>query len=158
MLQYTQNRVEGIQDFERKLSALGFGIGVRMLELTMWREKSPRRETRVLNVLYFIHNVIWKALFGKQANALEKSTDNEDEYMLYDNEPIVSRFVSVPRELSQFNCNAYVAGIIEGVLHGCQCAARVTAHTMPVDNKPLRTIFLIKLSPEVLKREELLKG
>ncbi|KAJ1910860.1 protein particle complex subunit [Tieghemiomyces parasiticus] len=155
ILQYTQNRVDGISDFEQRLNTLGFGIGVRVLELTMWREKGqPRRERRVLNVLYYIHSVVWKSLFGRPAHALEKSTDNEDEYMLIDNEPVASRFVSVPKELSQFNCNAFVAGIIEGVLHGCQCSARVTAHTVPVDGKPLRTIFLIKLSEEAVQREE----
>ncbi|KAJ1978635.1 protein particle complex subunit [Dimargaris verticillata] len=157
MLQYTQNRVEGIQGFEQKLNELGFGVGVRLLELTMWREKTIRREIRVLNILYFVHNVIWKALFGKQADALEKSTDNEDEYMICDNEPVASQFISVPKELAQFNCNAYVAGIVEGILHGCQCACRVTAHTVPQEGKPLRTIFLIKLDPDVLQREEALK-
>jgi hypothetical protein len=50
-----------------------------MLELLTWREKVAKRETRVLGVLYFIHNVVWKALFGKQADSLEKSTENEDE-------------------------------------------------------------------------------
>ena len=50
-----------------------------MLELLVWREKSAKRETRVLGVLYFIHSVVWKALFGKQADSLEKSTENEDE-------------------------------------------------------------------------------
>lgn len=50
-----------------------------MLELLVWREKSAKRETRVLGVLYFIHNVVWKFLFGKQADSLEKSTENEDE-------------------------------------------------------------------------------
>ncbi|KAJ1654469.1 Trafficking protein particle complex subunit 31 [Dispira simplex] len=157
IIQYTQGRVEGIQGFEQKLSDLGFGVGVRMLELTMFREKTLRRETRVLNILYFIHNVVWKALFGKQADALEKSTDNDDEYMLCDNEPLVNQFISVPKEMAQFNCNAYIAGVIEGILHGCQCVARVTAHTVPIDHKPLRTVFLIKLGPEVVQKEEATK-
>lgn len=33
----------------------------------------------MINVLYFIHSTVWKALFGKQADSLEKSTENEDE-------------------------------------------------------------------------------
>lgn len=53
-----------------------------MLELLTWREKVAKRETRVLGVLYFIHNVVWKSLFGKQADSLEKSTENEDECKL----------------------------------------------------------------------------
>ena len=40
--------------------------------------------------------------------------------MISDNEPILSRYISVPKELSQLNCNAFVAGIVEAVLDGCQ--------------------------------------
>lgn len=35
-----------------------------------------------------------------------------------DNDPIVSRYVSVPREMAQFNAASFVAGIIESVLDG----------------------------------------
>ncbi|KAI7874161.1 TRAPP I complex [Lichtheimia hyalospora FSU 10163] len=157
MLQYTQKRVNGIQDLERKLNEFGYRVGLRMLELLVWREKNAKRETRVLGVLYFIHSVVWKALFGKQADSLEKSTENEDEYMISDNDPILSRYISVPKELSQLNCNAFVAGIVEAVLDGCQFPARVTAHTVPIDGFPQRTTVLIKLDKEVLQREELLK-
>ncbi|ORZ10862.1 NO signaling/Golgi transport ligand-binding domain-containing protein [Absidia repens] len=157
MLQYTQKRVNGIQDLERKLNEFGYRIGARMLELLTWREKVAKRETRVLGVLYFIHNVVWKALFGKQADSLEKSTENEDEYMISDNDPILTRYISVPKELSQLNCNAFIAGIVEACLDGYQFPARVTAHTVPVDGFPQRTTILIKLDKDVLQREELLK-
>ena len=30
-------------------------------------------------MLYFIHTTVWKTMFGKQADSLEKSTENEDE-------------------------------------------------------------------------------
>jgi hypothetical protein len=40
--------------------------------------------------------------------------------MISDNEPILTRYISVPKELSQLNCNAFVAGIVEAVLDGCQ--------------------------------------
>ncbi|ORX50551.1 TRAPP I complex [Hesseltinella vesiculosa] len=154
ILQYTQKRVNGIQDLEQKLNELGYRAGIRMLELLSWREKASKRETRVLGVLYFIHNVVWKYLFGKQADSLEKSTENEDEYMISDNEPILSRYISVPKELSQLNCNAYIAGIVEACLDGYQFPARVTAHTVPIDGFPQRTTILIKLDKDVLQREE----
>ncbi|PHZ07535.1 TRAPP I complex [Rhizopus microsporus ATCC 52813] len=157
MLQYAQKRVNGIQDLERKLNEFGYRVGFRMLELLTWREKAAKRETKVLGILYFIHSTVWKALFGKQADSLEKSTENEDEYMISDNEPILTRYISVPKELSQLNCNAFVAGIVEAVLDGCQFPARVTAHTVPIDGYPQRTTILIKLDKDVLEREELLK-
>lgn len=157
MLQYAQKRVNGIQDLERKLNEFGYRVGSRILELLTWREKVPKREIKVLGILYFIHSTVWKALFGKQADSLEKSTENEDEYMISDNEPILTKYISVPKELSQLNCNAFVAGIVEAVLDGCQFPARVTAHTVPIDGFPQRTTILIKLDSEVLEREELLK-
>ncbi|ORE21711.1 TRAPP I complex [Rhizopus microsporus] len=157
MLQYAQKRVNGIQDLERKLNEFGYRVGFRMLELLTWREKAAKRETKVLGILYFIHSTVWKALFGKQADSLEKSTENDDEYMISDNEPILTRYISVPKELSQLNCNAFVAGIVEAVLDGCQFPARVTAHTVPIDGYPQRTTILIKLDKDVLEREELLK-
>jgi hypothetical protein len=86
----------------------------------MWREKNIRRETRVINVLYFIHTTVWKALFGRPADSLERSTENVDEYMISDNEPIVTKFISTPREMHQFSCGAFIAGIVEAVLDGCQ--------------------------------------
>ncbi|KAI7867021.1 NO signaling/Golgi transport ligand-binding domain-containing protein [Spinellus fusiger] len=157
MLQYAQKRVNGIQDLERRMNEFGYRVGTGLLELLAWREKTAKRETRVLGVLYFINNVVWKVLFGKQADSLEKSTENDDEYMISDNDPILTRYISVPKELSQLNCNAYIAGIIEAVLDGCQFPARVTAHTVPIPGFPQRTTILIKLDKEVLEREKLLK-
>lgn len=40
--------------------------------------------------------------------------------MISDNEPVLTKYISVPKELSQLNCNAFVAGIVEAVLDGCQ--------------------------------------
>ncbi|ORY95680.1 NO signaling/Golgi transport ligand-binding domain-containing protein [Syncephalastrum racemosum] len=157
MVQYTQKRVNGIQDLERKLNEFGYRVGTRALELLTWREKNAKRENRVLGVLYFIHSVVWKSLFGKQADSLEKSTEHEDEYMISDNEPILTRYISLTRELSQLNCNSFIAGIVEAILDGCQFPARVTAHATGIDGFPQRTTILIKLEPEVLQREELLK-
>jgi hypothetical protein len=51
------------------------------LDLLVWRDKNSKRETRVLGMLYFIHTTVWKTMFGKQADSLEKSTENEDECM-----------------------------------------------------------------------------
>ncbi|CAI2173551.1 5884_t:CDS:2 [Funneliformis geosporum] len=120
MLQYAQRRVHGIQDLERKLNDLGYRVGTRLLELIVWRDKNSKRETRVLGILYFIHTTVWKTLFGKQADTLEKSTENENEYMISDNDPLISKYISVPKELSELNCNSFLAGIVEAILDGSQ--------------------------------------
>jgi hypothetical protein len=140
-----------------RLNNQGYALGQRLLELLLYREgRSAKRETRILGILQFTAQTLYRHLFGKPADGLEKSRDNEDEYMLIDHDPVVSSYISVPREMSQLNCAAFVAGIIEAVLDGSQFPARVTAHSVPSDQFPAKTVFLIKFEPVVLEREEVL--
>lgn len=161
VVQYMQKRVSGIDDLERRLNTLGYRIGTRVLELMAWRaesaSKAPKRDIRFLPVLMSIHTNVWKAVFGKPADAIEKSVQNEDEYMIIDNDPVVTRNISVPRDMSQLSCSSFTAGIVEAVLDGLGFPARVTAHNTPVDDFPLRNTVLIKLEKTVLEREELFK-
>lgn len=137
-----------------RLNQLGYHIGQRLLELTTLRDgKISKRETKVLGVLQFVHSIVWRQIFGKQADGLEKSRDSEYEYMIIDHMPLVSQFISVPKEMSQLNCGAFAAGIIEAVLDGYQFTAKVTAHTVETEEHPLRTVFLVKFEPEVVTRE-----
>lgn len=81
----------------------------------MYREKPSKRENRLLNLLIFINSKLWRMVFGKTADSLEKSSDHDDEYMISDNELIVNKYISVPKE-SQLNTGAFVAGVVEAVL------------------------------------------
>ncbi|CAJ0899908.1 13717_t:CDS:2 [Entrophospora sp. SA101] len=141
MLQYAQKHVLAIQDLERKLNDFGYRVGTRLLELIVFREKNSKRETRVLGILYFIHTTVWKTLFGKQADSLEKN-------MISDNDPVINKYISVPKEISHLNCNAFLAGIVEAILDGAQFPSRVTAHSVPIEGFPLRTTILIQLDKE----------
>lgn len=38
--------------------------------------------------------------------------------MLVDNDPPLTRFISIPREMSSLSCSAITAGIVEAVLDG----------------------------------------
>ena len=66
-----------------RLNTLGYRIGTRVLEVMAWRaesgSKAPKREVRFLPALMSIHTQVWKAVFGKMADAIEKSVSNEDE-------------------------------------------------------------------------------
>ncbi|KAF8525224.1 TRAPP complex subunit trs31 [Hysterangium stoloniferum] len=161
MIQYTQKRVSGIEDLERRLSTLGYRIGTRYLELMTWRNesvsKTPKREIRFLAALMMIHTQLWRAVFGKPADAIEKSVENDDEYMLIDNDPSITRHISIPRDMSSLSCSALTAGIVEAVLDGLGFPARVTAHSVPTDAYPSRTTILVKFQKEVLEREDALK-
>ena len=99
--------------------------------------------------------------------------------MVNEADPIVNKFISVPREMGSLNCAAFVAGVIKGVLdgagfvsaHSCciwleeptaNCStllpallpalqpAKVNAHSVPSEGQPRRTTFLIKFDTEVL--------
>ncbi|XP_019096031.1 PREDICTED: trafficking protein particle complex subunit 5-like isoform X2 [Camelina sativa] len=113
-----------------------------------------RRETRLLGILSFVHSTVWKVLFGKVADSLEKGTEHEDEYMISEKELLVNRFISIPKDMGTFNCGAFVAGIVKGVLDNAGFPAVVTAHFVPIEGQQRpRTTILIKFADEVLKRE-----
>lgn len=161
MVGYAQNRVTGIQDLEKRLNVQGYPIGLKLLDLLIYREPS-RSQCRPLNVialLQFITTAIWRHLFSRPADTLEKSSnpDTPDEYMISDNEPVVNQYISVPKEMNQLNCAAFVAGVIEGVCDGAGFPARVTAHSVGKGEEgelwPGKTVFLIKFKGEVLERE-----
>ena len=65
--------------------------------------------------------------------------------MITDYEPILSKFISIPNELSNFSTESFTAGIIESVLDGLNYNCKVTAHNVPVSKLPKRTTYLIKL-------------
>ncbi|KAI9698767.1 MAG: TRAPP subunit trs31 [Candelina mexicana] len=159
MVSYAQKRVSGIQDLEKRLNVQGYSLGLRLLDLLLYREppRSAQRPTRILALLQLITTTLWKHLFARPADALERSKDKEDEYMISDNDPLVNQYISVPKEMNQLNCAAYVAGIVEGVCDGTGFMARVTAHGVGTEMWPGKTVFLIKFEPEVLEREGFLE-
>ncbi|KAI8868008.1 TRAPP I complex, partial [Ramicandelaber brevisporus] len=160
IIQHYQNKVRGVRDLEKALSDHGKQVGSRLFEVLALRERSIKRETKVLNVLYFLQATVWKSLFGRAADSIEKSTSSEDEYMIIDADPLVTRYVNVPREMGgALSCAAFVAGIIEAIMTASLCPCVVTAHTVPIEGKrqPNRTVYLIKLDQEVMNREQQLK-
>ncbi|KAJ6493887.1 NO signaling/Golgi transport ligand-binding domain-containing protein [Mycena vulgaris] len=150
MVQYTQKRVSGINDLERRLNTLGYRIGTRVLELMVWRaeaaSKAPKREIRFLPALMSIHTQVWRAVFGKPADAIEKSVENADD-----------AYISVPKDMSQLSCSSFNRRHCRGRTRGLGFPARVTAHNTPTTQYPSRTTILIKLKKSVLEREEVLK-
>ncbi|KAH9241182.1 hypothetical protein K456DRAFT_1822223 [Colletotrichum gloeosporioides 23] len=159
MVSYAQRNVKDISELEQRLNVQGHSIGLKLLDLLLFRE-APRTQLRpltIINLLHFIKQSAWQHLFGRQADRLEKSADpaKPDEYMIIDNEPLVNAYVSVPRELSQLNCAAFTAGIVEGLCDGAGFPARVSAHNLKDDKEMWlgMTVFLVKFRPEVLERE-----
>ncbi|KAI5455529.1 Trafficking protein particle complex subunit 31 [Naganishia albida] len=156
---YSQSRVDSVVELEKRLASLGREAGQRIIALQMLRNaqtanlKDPKCEHRLIPILQYIHTQIYRYCFGKAADGLEKSVDGDDEYMLTSNQPPLTQHISIPRDLSQLSCEAYTAGLVEGVLDGLEVPARVTAHTVPTDQYPNRTVILIKLDQVVMDRE-----
>jgi hypothetical protein len=148
---------KGIQDLENRLNGLGYQIGQRYLELVKLREgfKNSKREIKIVEMLQFIHGPFWNTIFGKSANELEKSQDVLNEYMIIDNVPLIAKFISIPKDYGNLNCSAFIAGIIEGALDLAGFNVKVTAHSVPIEGSPLRTVFLIKFDELILLRESL---
>ncbi len=75
--------------------------------------------------------------------------------MIIDNEPLVNQYISVPKEMSQLNCAAFVAGIVEGVACSVGLGCAVSAHNAGEEGGmwPGKTVFLIRFEEAVVKRE-----
>lgn len=141
-----------------RLNLQGHSIGIKLLDLLLYREpaRTQLRPLGIIQLLHFIKQNIWQHLFGRQADRLEKSNDADkpEEYMIIDNEPLVNQYISVPKEMSQLNCAAFVAGVVEGVCDGADFPAKVTAHTVGEGEMwPGKTVFLVKFAKEVVERE-----
>lgn len=128
IVQYCQSRVTDAADLEKRLMTVGFDIGSRYLELGMFRDKKTR-EIKLVQLLQWISTTVWKSLFNKQADSLEKSQQKETQCMnliglifakdlIYDKEPMETKFISVPKGV-----NLHVAYFTAGILKGILCAA-----------------------------------
>jgi hypothetical protein len=135
-----------------------------------------------MNILHFVSTQVWKAVFGKPADSLERSVENTDEFMIIDYEPLTSTFCSVPADFGQLSADGYMSGIVAGVLDGAGFSARVTAHSVALEEgeannnnntntssssggaqsgnngsllppRKEKAVFLVKFSPEVLERD-----
>ncbi len=69
---------------------------------------------------------------GRIADSLERSTENDNECklhnpfsscklninldMIFDNDPLICKFISPPKELQSLNCAVFYSGMIESIL------------------------------------------
>src|SRR5580700_3917171 len=71
-----------------RLNMQGHPIGLKLLDLLIYREpaRSQVRPLHIIALLQFITTVLWKHLFARPADLLEKSANPEtpDDYMISD--------------------------------------------------------------------------
>ncbi|KAK3684680.1 Trafficking protein particle complex subunit 31 [Vermiconidia calcicola] len=163
LITYHHAKSGSVSEIESRLNRAGYPIGIKLLDLLLYRQppRSATRPTRILDLLQFIHGTLWRALFSRSADALEQSTSKKNEYMIIDNEPVANSYISIPKEMSQLNCAAFVAGLIEGM---CDAAGfstdGVSAHWAGEGDEmwPGKTIFLLRFKESVIEREEAIKA
>eukprot|EP00931_Biecheleriopsis_adriatica_P088163 TRINITY_DN62537_c0_g1_i1.p1 TRINITY_DN62537_c0_g1~~TRINITY_DN62537_c0_g1_i1.p1 ORF type:complete len:205 (+),score=45.47 TRINITY_DN62537_c0_g1_i1:50-616(+) len=157
VVDYCLKKANVMQELEERLHEMGRPVGVRVLDLYCLRENRNRRETRLLPMLNFISQPVWKQLFGHTAELL-KGQDHENEYMLNDKALLVNRFISVPRDLGDVNCGAFVAGVVEGMLRSAEFPAKASAHTVEEPGGGSSTTILIRFEESVMVRERRLSA
>ncbi|KIX08505.1 uncharacterized protein Z518_03161 [Rhinocladiella mackenziei CBS 650.93] len=171
MVSYAHRRVKGIQDFEKRLNEQGYPLGLKLLDLLLYRASpagssssssstssssgtGATRPLRLLPLLTLLTTKLYPLLFSRPADSLEQSTTNPGEYMIIDNTPLTNQYISVPKEMNQLSVAAYIAGIIEGICDGAGFECKASAHNTGTDMWPNRTVFLIKFEDYVLEREK----
>lgn len=118
VVQYCQNRVYTVPELQNRLSEMGHDVGTKLIDLLVVRERNCKREVKLLNILLFIKSTLWKSLFGHEADKVELANDDEKTYYIIEKEPLVNKYISVPKDKGSLNCAVFTAGIIEAVLCG----------------------------------------
>lgn len=119
VVQYSQNRVYTVTELQQRLHDLGQDVGTRVIDLYFVRERNSKRETKLINMLLFIKTTLWKCLFGREAEKLEHANEDERTYYIIEKDPLVNKYISVPKDKGSLNCAVFTAGIIESVLTNC---------------------------------------
>lgn len=68
--------------------------------------------TKLCNLIFTL-----QSFFGREADKLEHSNDDDSTYYIIEKEPLVNKFISVPKTNGNLNCAIFVGGIIEGILN-----------------------------------------
>lgn len=90
-------------------------------------------------------------LFGKEADKLEHANDDERIYYIIEKEPLVNKFISVPKDKGSLNCAVFVAGIVQALLHFSGFPCQVSAHHHK------GTTYMVKFEDSVIVRDKQLE-
>ncbi|CAH1713179.1 trafficking protein particle complex subunit 5 [Aphis gossypii] len=148
LVQYCQGKAHTVNELQTRLSDLGQEVGMKLIDLHFLREKNSKREIKLLNMLLFIKSTFWKSFFGREADKLEHSNDDDSTYYIIEKEPLVNKFISVPKDKGNLNCAVFVGGIIEGILNSSGFNAKVTAHWHK------GTTYMVKFEDHVITRDK----
>lgn len=93
-----------------------------------------------ITLLQFIQDTVWKYMFGKKADDIQKINEDDSSYAIIDNEPLIASLV-LPAKVNEFIC-----GIIKGVVESAnfQCES---VNTQILEDKKFtsKSAYIIKL-------------
>eukprot|EP00924_Labyrinthula_sp_SR-Ha-C_P013715 maker-scaffold_5-snap-gene-11.48-mRNA-1 protein AED:0.00 eAED:0.00 QI:62/1/1/1/1/1/2/271/217 len=158
---------DSISELTEKLDETGYQVGSRMVDLIALRSQtgnslgiqSSSTVTRIIKLngaLSFVCNDAWKMIYNKPTDQLQKSTENEFMFYIYENQPLVSKFISLPDSLKDsLNCASFNAGIIRGILtkSGFLCTVK-TANVKDKDGV-LKCVYIVTFDKENLQLKSL---
>ena len=146
IVQYCHQKADSLDQFSQQLADMGYPIGCTLLEVIEQSNTiNYKRQTKAVQMLLQVKDQIWKYLFGYAAHDLQQQYDDANNYMLYDNKPMITEYISHPQEIKKaFTCCSFVAGIVQGILNSAGFKCKVTAHPNPDDETGEGVIFLIK--------------
>ncbi|KRX46221.1 Trafficking protein particle complex subunit 5 [Trichinella nativa] len=149
VVRYSQSRVTTISELQTKLASYGKIVGSKLVDLIFFRDKGYKREVKLLGILLFIKTTLFKSIFGKEADKLERNSENPRIYYIIEREPLVNTFISVPKDKGNLNCASFTGGIIEAVLNLNNFPCKVTTvwHN--------GTTYVIEFEESVLAKEKL---
>ena len=146
IVQYCHQKSDTLDQFSQQLAEMGYPIGCTLLEVIEQNNTiNYKRHTKAVQALIQMKDQIWKYIFGYSADDLKQTVDDENCYMICDNSPFVTRYISHPQDIKKvFNCNSFVAGIVQGILNSAGFKCKVTAHPDPDAEETDGVIFLVK--------------
>lgn len=124
--------------------------------LTSQISKMRRRDLKIIDILQFVHGTLWSYLFNHVSDDLVKSSERNNEYMIIDNQPPLTQFISSSN--NRISCDYFICGVIRGFLTNAGFRCKVSPHLMPKDNWENRTVYLIQFDNQVLERETIRFG
>lgn len=92
--------------------------------------------------------MFWKALFGKQADSLERLKDRPQDYLIRDENPLLLKYVSEEGGLS---AASYIAGILKGAFNSsgfpCKVSYQFKQDERGVSQYP-HTVFILSFEEQ----------
>lgn len=150
IIRYLNETTESVDEMEKRLRSFGYRIGWRLVDLCSNRTNPFQRDVKVSTILQFITQNCWRMLYNKPTDQLQRSTDSTNVYYIYENEPLISKFITLPKEWNDsFNCASFNAGIINSILDVSGFKSEVKALTVK-SKDGLKTVYMVTIDQSCL--------